>query len=597
MLMPLYSMAQVPVEVSERYPGTQQTELVDSISTLPYDEMTSDMPRSEKILSYGIELARSNGNSKGLADCLALQQILVYLQGDHERSLELGIEAIEIYTELGESGKVGALYGSLGYSMKRRDLEKANTFMQRGISILEGLENQEGLSALYNNYGVLKEMGDQLDSAAYFYQKGLDIVVEENDSLGIPYSLNNLAGVCLLKDDPDAAKRFLDQAFLIRNLLQNEYGILENTVLYGDYHVAISNVDSALHYFNAGIAATHKVGYPYVRQYCYGEMSKLLEETGKFEEALVAQRQFTHLKDSMQNVQRTDELAKFEVRFETAEKERENLELKQIKAEQDLAISQQRLWIIGLGLLLLLIGALAFIILQRNRQKAQAERNAAIIEEREAGLNAVINATEQERQRIAKDLHDGVVQSLTGLRLGLAEQARQLKKESPESGEKLNRSTGSLDETIGELRGISHQMMPRALQESGLVPALNDMLENSLGNTNIQVEFEHHGVDEKRFDQRKEISLYRIAQELVNNIIKHSEAKAVSVQLLATKTHLMLVVEDNGKGFEYEDEANRNGIGLMNIASRVQAVHGELNYQPGTGQGTVATVRVPLDTA
>ncbi len=102
---------------------------------------------------------------------------------------------------------------------------------------------------------------------------------------------------------------------------------------------------------------------------------------------------------------------------------------------------------------------------------------------------------------------------------------------------------------------------------------------------------------EKRFDQRKEISLYRIAQELVNNIIKHSEAEAVSVQLLATKTHLMLVVEDNGKGFEYEDEANRNGIGLMNIASRVQAVHGELNYQPGSGQGTVATVRVPLDPA
>ena len=128
----------------------------------------------------------------------------------------------------------------------------------------------------------------------------------------------------------------------------------------------------------------------------------------------------------------------------------------------------------------------------------------------------------------------------------------------------------------------------------GLIPALADMLEKSLGLTEIQCEFEHHNVENERFKEAVEISLYRICQELINNIIKHSEAKAVSVQLLKTKSHLVLVVEDNGKGFTFDDPNNQNGIGLMNISSRAKAVNGEVNYEPNPKQGTVASVRVPL---
>lgn len=93
-----------------------------------------------------------------------------------------------------------------------------------------------------------------------------------------------------------------------------------------------------------------------------------------------------------------------------------------------------------------------------------------------------------------------------------------------------------LDESIAELRNISHQMMPRVLSEMGLVPALDYMLGKSLGNTDIKFEFEHHKVEGERFAENMEVSLYRICQELVNNIIKHSEAKAVSVQLIKQKT-------------------------------------------------------------
>ena len=169
-----------------------------------------------------------------------------------------------------------------------------------------------------------------------------------------------------------------------------------------------------------------------------------------------------------------------------------------------------------------------------------------------------------------------------------------MKDVSDEEKNSYNESKAMLDDSIAELRNISHQMMPRALSDMGLIPALEDMLDKSLGNTDINYEFEHHKMDGERFAENVEVSLYRICQELVNNIIKHSDAKAVSVQLLKTKSHLVMVVEDNGKGFTFGSEKNRNGIGLMNITSRAKAMNGEVNYQPSPEQGTVATIRIPL---
>src|SRR5690606_7229772 len=127
----------------------------------------------------------------------------------------------------------------------------------------------------------------------------------------------------------------------------------------------------------------------------------------------------------------------------------------------------------------------------------------------------------------------------------------------------FNKLTQIIDEACTEVRNISHQMMPKALQEKGLVDALNDMLEKSLGMTDIKYTFENFNVAGKRFEKHIEIGLFRIAQELVNNIIKHSEAHHVDVQLNLLKSHLILLVVDNGKGFTFDSQ--KDGIGLMNI--------------------------------
>ncbi len=212
-----------------------------------------------------------------------------------------------------------------------------------------------------------------------------------------------------------------------------------------------------------------------------------------------------------------------------------------------------------------------------------------MVREKEAGLKAVFTATEEERQRIAKDLHDGIGQQLSGIKLSLGKQANTLGSEAKEA---LSPILHVVDQTAHDVRNLSHQMMPKSIQELGLVPAIDDMLHKSLGLSDLEYAFEHFNVESKRYDARLEIGLYRVCQELVNNIIKHSGAKAVTVQLFENKNSPILIVEDNGRGFDLDHQ--KSGIGLTNIQSRINTFDGEVNWEPSPGSGTVATVKVPI---
>jgi signal transduction histidine kinase len=117
------------------------------------------------------------------------------------------------------------------------------------------------------------------------------------------------------------------------------------------------------------------------------------------------------------------------------------------------------------------------------------------------------------------------------------------------------------------------------------------LLENSLAYTKIEYSFEHFNIDE-RLPEKIEVTIYRIVQELINNIIKHSKATEVSVQLFNANNSIILIVEDNGVGFT--SDKNKKGIGLLNISSRLDMVNGNVNFEPSPKSGTLITVKIPL---
>lgn len=234
-------------------------------------------------------------------------------------------------------------------------------------------------------------------------------------------------------------------------------------------------------------------------------------------------------------------------------------------------------------LVLLLVLSVLFYVWYKAKQ--QQKLQVALLKEKEKGIEAVINAQEEERQRIAKDLHDGIIQELTSLKLNLK---KVFEKKENEATDKVFHQ---LEASTSELRDISHQMMPRALKDLGVVEAIEDMLNKSLDNTDINFNFETFGI-KQRLKQNVEITLYRVCQELINNVVKHSDASEVSVQLFKAGNNITLIVEDNGKGLG--QNTKKDGIGLLNISSRLDILKGKVNFEPSPNSGTLVTVNIPL---
>lgn len=315
------------------------------------------------------------------------------------------------------------------------------------------------------------------------------------------------------------------------------------------------------------------------------QLAKCFEETGQYERATQLLKTSMALKDSLLSEKNLKIVNELEQRFNLAEKDKSIAVLEEKAAKRMVMIA----W--GVVALVVVAGGFVFV-LQRNKRRAAAARDAAIIAERERGLEAVFAATEEERKRIAKDLHDGIVQQLSGLRMGFERLTSKVRSVLPQKGEVIDRLTRVIDEVCTEVRSLSHQMMPKALSESGLIASLEDMLAKSLGVTPIQYRLEHYKVEGVRFPEKVELGVYRVCQELINNIIKHSGASEVVVQLFRNRDLLILIVEDNGRGFVAPLDGR--GIGLANITSRIHTVDGEVTWEPGPQSGTVATVKVPV---
>ncbi|MGB0918488.1 MAG: tetratricopeptide repeat protein [Flavobacteriales bacterium] len=533
-------------------------------------------------------------------------------------------------TEGGALNNIGLIYWNLG------EPEKAIDHYIRSAEIFEEIGNEIGLGNTYNNIALILHEDDQDEKSLDYHRKALQVRLRINHTYGIAASYSNIAQIYLYVNEPlpDSAKHYLELAIPLKQQLNDQYGLARAYHSLADVYVTSKEFGLALESFQKTLRIQKQIGNSegYASTYynladvyqemgevktqlvyldsaemvayehqdrpllwkVYWEKARALGRIGEFETAHPYWVRYQQLKDSLDRVEKSAKVEELETRFRTAEQERELSEKKVALAEAQVKVANKDKWIFGLTGGLLSILLFAFAMRQITRRNAQAEKDAAIITERERGLAAIISATEEERKRIAKDLHDGIVQTLTGLSLRLQKGFSMIKDVSEEQKTRYTESKRMLDDSIAEIRNISHEMMPRALSEMGLIPAMEDMLGKSLGSTEIKYEFEHHKMEGERFPENVEVSLYRISQELVNNIIKHSQAKAVSVQLLRTKTHLVLVVEDNGKGFKFDSNANQNGIGLMNISSRAKAINGEVNYQPSPEQGTVATIRIPL---
>lgn len=439
--------------------------------------------------------------------------------------------------------------------------------------------------------GEIYRQTEDWESAYYCYQKALEYAEELNDSSSIAGQMMNLAIYYDQIKQYDSAQSLIEEALAISKRNDFGYQIILGDNMLGMNLINRNKPNEAIPFLKNSLLVSLDYGMVDVIQANYDGLYQAYQKLDKTDSAIVYLEKWIHLKDSLTNLKAQEKIDWLETEYRTAEKQREIAQLSEIKSKQDLEIAQQRNWIILLASAILGVLLITLLVIQFNKRKSQAEKDAAIIKERDKGTEAVFNAQEEERKRISKDIHDGVGQQLSGLKMAFQKLSKDLAVSNPEKQDEVKKLIGILSESADEVRSISHQMMPRALSELGLILAIEDMLDKSLKPNNFEYEFEQFGVEE-RLPENIEISLFRILQELINNIIKHSKANHVSIQLLKNNRKIIMIVEDNGEGFK--SNVKSTGHGLLNIKSRLNTVHGEVNYEPCPKSGTTATIRIPL---
>lgn len=250
--------------------------------------------------------------------------------------------------------------------------------------------------------------------------------------------------------------------------------------------------------------------------------------------------------------------------------------------------------IIGVAVIAMLLmgGAIILFVLyyQKRMTEEKLERQQMELQFQKKMIEAALESQENERRRVAADLHDSIGAMLSTIRLSLLTHV----KKNKEDTESISESKRMLDDTIDSVRRISRDLMPSTLEKFGLSQAVREMCDRFQSTTSLPIEFEEIGVT-PHLSKTRELMVFRIVQELLHNALKHSGASLLRV-ILRNSDNLDVIVEDDGAGFDLsEQQTEGKGLGLFNIENRARLAGGGVIFDSAVGKGSKIVISIPYE--
>ncbi|MEZ4775691.1 MAG: sensor histidine kinase [Bacteroidia bacterium] len=637
LLLPFFSDAQARVITdSLRQAFTASKDPVEKADIF-YDIARVEMERDlESVPLYADSLekmATTSRYQKGKLRADMLRALYYQDKSEPDTAIFLFHKIRSGYQLLGDSSALAMIYNNIARNFSSLyQPDSAIHYYLLAMDILQINGAPSDLASTYSNIGNLYVNQMTFQKGIDYLKKSLKIRLDQKDENKLIYTYNNLAVAYGSNHFPDTAFYYSQEGIAIAEKLGNTYvagvmkggianllnqqGKYEESISWADQSIAdlraanripnlvfpLSNKAEALNLlgkYHAGLEAG-KEGYAIMLE--TGQLNPLEsyyenfaishEGLGNFKEANYWWKKFMALDDSIFKEENVRTLADMETKYQTQKKETEIATQKlQIEGQRN-RLFRQQVWIGGLLLGLVLIVCGAYLLYNRYRLRQQALLNQTIIREQQLGLNAVIEAQESERKRIARDLHDGIAQELVALNLQLRAVEYSTLKTLPELSPRIGALSQQLNGTCEEVRNLAHLMLPPTLETQGLEGSLALLLKNSLDPKGVETKLEC--TLPQRLDMKVELSIYRITQELINNIVKHAQAAQVVVQLLYQNNLLILKIEDDGKGFDFDQARKKGSMGLLNILSRVSTLGGEFSSSQRNPHGTISTITIPV---
>tara|TARA_Y100001947_G_scaffold30492_2_gene23916 strand:- start:496 stop:2250 length:1755 start_codon:yes stop_codon:yes gene_type:complete len=501
------------------------------------------------------------------------------------------LKARKLYTELDSLEKVATINRELFQVVRNIGSEHLNyneyidAYLDYHLSQNDSKNLQKAYTWIAANFARKKTV----DSSFIYFRKALQLIKQDKDTLAEAHMLNNF-GVLYMEFTPykDSALYYFDRSRKLYKEPEDLQSSYQNTAStykkIGEYEKAIENYQKADSLLGKEYSKERK-------RFLYDLMAKTYELAEKPAKALEYYKLTQAYQDSLNLQEQEKAIFDIQTKYEVQKKENENLQLK-----------QSRFWLISGVILLVLLLIATYLVYRTRIAKKQLEVKQSALEKNElekqlkdqelAGLDAMIEGQEKERQRIANDLHDNLGGLLATLKLHFQNLKTKTDRLRDEQDELFKTTNSLLDETYQQVRNYAHQRNAGLKTSEGLVPSIKNFASKvSVGN-NLVVQVEAHDMDE-RLENSVEITIFRIVQELITNVIKHAEASEIIVHLTSFEDHINIMVEDNGKGFDPFIIKDNDGMGLASIIKRVEHLGGNVDIDSHSGSGTTVILNIP----
>ncbi len=454
--------------------------------------------------------------------------------------------------------------------------------------------NPAGLANIYMTRGIIEARKKNFPAAISHLQKALTIA-RENKLKDLIYTINcNLADNFYNQGNLEEAVPYLKELLTLKDNVAPYY-TNQADLLLGKYYLNSGKYPQAEETLLRAMSIAESQNYAVRIPMLHDLLSDLYKATGRPEMALKHKEEYFAHKDSLESRQTSWKVNQMEVKYRTLEKDKQITENRLYIKDQKNKFRQQHLLlqvgIVGICFFSFFIFVIYRINLKKkekqlsllqNEQSLLQQKEISLIQAQEIlQLKAIIEGEERERSRIARDLHDGLGGTIAAIRLNLGAAIR--KQHSVQQEAILEETELLIRDMAAEVRNIAHNLVPKNLLDKSLEEALLTY-QNAVNNGDqLHMELHTYG-DFASLSNDAKLGIYRIIQELVQNIIKHAMATTATIQILRVKDSLRITIEDDGHGFDQEE--TKEGIGLNNVKLRVHAMLGNLIIQSDSNRGT-----------
>jgi len=553
--------------------------------------LQQDYSSALKYLNQAVEFSQKSFDFNTLSKSYNQIGLIYSYQNDFKKALDNYHKSLEISENKEELSvhTLAALSNIADLHIVQQDTITALKYYHQAIKIGERENLRQNLAGVFNNISVVY-MDNNKDSTELYLKKALQIYKETNNVYGQIVTQNNLASTYLnftSREDYSKSLRYLNESLALSKASKNVDAEYFTYYYLGNYYEqAESDYSKAKDYYEKAYQLL-KEGYK--NDYAielYKSLSHAYLKLGDFENAYEFQNIQHRLQDSIFSVEKSKQFHEIQTKFDV---ERKNNQIQLLNKEKQIEKGRKQLILIGSILLITPLILLAVFYRKRMKYQETISKQDKLIFEKEKEAIRVKNHIEgqnQERNRIAKELHDGVGGRLSAIKIKM-DQLNTTVIKDPE----LEECIRQLQETSKEIRIISHELNENKINELNFVNLLQFLVDDYTFYFSGEIHFSLF--PHEKYEEITGVSkhyLYRIIQEILSNCLKYSEAENIYIDCTFDNVY-RIIIEDDGKGFDLTNV--KKGMGIENIKKRIETLKGDLHIDSMEGRGSTFIMEIP----